>query len=76
MKKLLDSGLINRVEFKQNGIKTFVLRIRKRPVDPCYIMAGDVLVPCIACEKECSVQECDELIDWMYQLAFSEEETA
>jgi DNA-binding Lrp family transcriptional regulator len=69
VKKLLDSGLIERAEFRKEGIKTFVLIACRRPVDPSYILAGEEIVPCIACEEECMVEQCHRLLDWIYQLA-------
>jgi DNA-binding Lrp family transcriptional regulator len=69
VKKLEDSGLIERVEFKKEGIKTFLLRAKRQPVRPEDLLAGDELIPCIACDLECVVEECHPLMDWMYQLA-------
>ncbi|MCE5298828.1 MAG: Lrp/AsnC family transcriptional regulator [Methanoregulaceae archaeon] len=69
VKKLLDSGLIERIEFRKNGIKTFVLKAKRRPVDPNQLLAGEELIPCIGCDMECLVIECPRLLDWMYQLA-------
>ena len=40
-----------------------------RPVHPEDLLAGDELIPCIACDLECIVDECHPLMDWMYQLA-------
>jgi len=69
VKKLLDSGQIERVEFRKNGIRTFILRAHRMPVDPGQLLAGEELIPCIACDIECNVIECPKLLDWMYQLA-------
>jgi Lrp/AsnC family transcriptional regulator, leucine-responsive regulatory protein len=74
VKKLIDSGLIERAEFKKEGIKTYILRATRRPLDPCQILAGEELVPCIGCDEECIVSECHRLMDWMYQLAIIEVE--
>ncbi len=74
VKKLLDTGLIERAEFKKEGIKTYVLTVSKRPLDPAQILAGEDLIPCIGCEDECNVIECNRLMDWMYQLAIAEAE--
>jgi DNA-binding Lrp family transcriptional regulator len=74
VKKLLDSGRVERVEYRQEGIKTFRLIAQKGPADPHCLMAGDELIPCIACDLECSVNDCHLLLDWMYQLAISEAE--
>jgi Lrp/AsnC family leucine-responsive transcriptional regulator len=69
VKKLEEGGLIERSEFKKEGIKTYLLRARQMPVNPCDLLAGDELIPCINCELECIVEECHPLMDWMYQLA-------
>jgi DNA-binding Lrp family transcriptional regulator len=69
VKKLLDSGMIERIEFRKDGIKTFVLKAKKRPIDPNHLLAGEELIPCIGCDMECMVIECPRLLDWMYQLA-------
>ena len=69
VKKLLDSGMIERIEFRKDGIKTFVLKAKRRPVDPNQLLAGEELIPCIGCDMECVVIECPRLLDWMYQLA-------
>ena len=69
VKKLEESGLIDRVDFKKDGIKTYLLRARQQLVNPAELLAGDELIPCIGCELECVVEECHPLMDWMYQLA-------
>jgi len=69
VKKLLDSGLIERIDFRKDGIKTFILKAQRRPVNPSQLLAGEELIPCIACDLECDVVECAKLLDWMYQLA-------
>ena len=35
VKKLEESGLIDRVDFKKDGIKTYLLRAKQQPVNPC-----------------------------------------
>jgi uncharacterized membrane protein len=72
VKRLEDSGLIERVDFKKEGIKTYLLRAKQQPVNPADLLAGDELIPCIGCELECVVEECHPLMDWMYQLAIVE----
>ena len=69
VKKLEESGFIERIEFKKNGIKTYHLRCRQKPANPSNLLAGDELIPCICCELECVVEDCHPLMDWMYQLA-------
>jgi hypothetical protein len=32
------------------------------------------LIPCIACDEDCDVETCTDLLDWMYQLAISDAE--
>ncbi|MDD1666414.1 MAG: winged helix-turn-helix transcriptional regulator [Methanomicrobiales archaeon] len=72
VKKLLDSGQIERIEFKGDGIKTYTLRAVRKSVRPSLILAGGELVPCISCDRECVVTSCNLLLDWMYQLAIEE----
>jgi len=72
VKKMLDADRITRVEYKKNGVKTFLLKAKKIAVDPNLLIAGDDLIPCINCEEECSVEDCPYLMDWMYQLAIEE----
>ena len=72
VKKLEESGLIDREDFKKDGIKTYLLRAKQQPVNPADLLAGDELIPCIGCELECLVEECHPLMDWMYQLAIVE----
>ena len=69
VKKLEESGLIERVEFKKEGLKTYLLKAKQMPVNPSDLLAGDELIPCIGCDLECVVEECHPLMDWMYQLA-------
>jgi Lrp/AsnC family transcriptional regulator, leucine-responsive regulatory protein len=72
VKKLEESGLIDRVEYKKDGIKTYLLRCKQMPVNPADLIAGDELIPCVACDLECIVDQCHPLMDWMYQLAIVE----
>jgi len=72
VKKLEESGLIIREDFKKEGIKTYLLRAKQQPVNPGDLLAGNELIPCIGCELECLVEECHPLMDWMYQLAIVE----
>lgn len=69
VKKLEENRLIERIEYKKDGIKTYLLRAKKRLVDPNFLLSGDELIPCIGCDLECIVEECHPLMDWMYQLA-------
>ena len=72
VKSLEEGGLIDRVEFKKGGIKTYLLRPKRMPVNPHNLLAGNELIPCIACDLECIVEQCHPLMDWMYQLAIVE----
>ena len=69
VKKLEESGLIDRIEYKKDRVKTYLLRAKRLPVNPSDLLAGDELIPCIGCELECIVEQCHPLMDWMYQLA-------
>ncbi|HJJ48907.1 MAG TPA: hypothetical protein O0X39_07985 [Methanocorpusculum sp.] len=40
--------------------------------NPLLLMAGESIVPCVACSEECNVAECPMLEEWVYELAFSE----
>jgi DNA-binding MarR family transcriptional regulator len=72
VKRLIDSELIERVEFRKEGMKTFLLKAKRRAVNPSLLLAGGDLIPCIACEEDCEIEECPYLMDWMYQLAIEE----
>jgi len=72
VKKLLDMNRVERIEHRQDGIKTYRLIACRGPVDPSLLLAGVDLIPCVACELECNAEECSLLLDWMYQLAIYE----
>lgn len=73
VKRLIDLGMVERHEFRKNGIKTYLLKsTKKRVIDPLLLLAGDHLVPCVGCERECVVESCELLLDWMYELAVSD----
>jgi DNA-binding Lrp family transcriptional regulator len=72
VKKLLDEGRIERIEYRKDGIKTYVLRAARVPAEPNLLLAGTELIPCVACDLECIVTICPLLMDWMYQLAIEE----
>jgi Lrp/AsnC family leucine-responsive transcriptional regulator len=69
VKQLEEKGLIDRIEYRKDGIKTYLLRAKRQPVQPDNLLAGDELIPCIGCDLECIVEDCHPLMDWMYQLA-------
>ncbi len=72
VKRLLDAGLIERIEYRSDGIRTYLLRAKTRAIDPSLILAGGEILPCIGCERECVPEECSLLLDWMYQLVLEE----
>jgi DNA-binding Lrp family transcriptional regulator len=72
VKKLVDDGLIERIEYKGDGIKTYRLRAKEQALRPDLILAGGEIIPCIACDQECVVEECHLLVDWIYQLAIDD----
>ncbi len=72
VKKLLDDDRVERIEYRKEGIKSYLLRAVKQPAEPNLLLAGSELIPCVACELECMVDECPLLMDWMYQLAIEE----
>jgi DNA-binding Lrp family transcriptional regulator len=69
VKKLEESGLIDRIEYRKEGVKTYLLRAKQPPANSNDLLAGDELIPCIGCDLECIVEDCHPLMDWMYQLA-------
>ncbi|MDD3620907.1 MAG: winged helix DNA-binding protein [Methanofollis sp.] len=72
VRRLADAGLIDRVEYRDEGIKTYRLKARQQAADPSLLLAGDELIPCIGCELDCNVEQCPLLLDWMYELAIAE----
>jgi DNA-binding Lrp family transcriptional regulator len=72
VKKLSDAGLIDRLEYREEGLKTYLLKARQQAVDPSLLMAGEELIPCVGCDLDCTVEQCPILLDWMYELAISE----
>jgi DNA-binding MarR family transcriptional regulator len=72
VKRLMDAGLIERTEYRSDGIKTYLLQAKRQAIDPSVILAGEQILPCIGCEQECNPEECRLLLDWMYHLAFEE----
>ena len=72
VKKLVDSERIDRIEFKSNGVKTYLLKAKRSAVNPSLLLAGGELIPCVGCEEECTIQDCNSLMDWLYQLAIEE----
>ena len=72
VKKLFDADLIDRIEFREEGIKTYQLKAKQQAVDPALLMAGEELIPCIACDLDCVVEQCPLILDWMYELAINE----
>lgn len=69
VKKLLDAGLIERMEYRGDGSKTYQLIAKKQATDYSVILAGGEILPCICCDLECTPEECTLLMDWMYHLA-------
>ena len=76
LKKLEDGGYIEREECKKDGTRTYLVWLVKteKTIDPLRLMAGEVIVPCVACEDECNIEHCKMLEDWVYELVFSEME--
>ncbi|HJJ90064.1 MAG TPA: MarR family transcriptional regulator [Methanocorpusculum sp.] len=76
LKKLEDSGYIKREKCKNEGNRTYLVHLieEKQTIDPMLLMAGEVIVPCVACDEECDIELCKMLEDWMYELVFSEME--
>lgn len=74
VKGLLDDERVERIEYRREGQRTYLLKAKKPAVDPSLLLAGGELLPCIGCEEECEVLICPLLLDWMYQLAIDEYE--
>lgn len=74
VKGLLDDDRVERIEYRREGQRTYLLKAKKPAVDPSLLLAGGELLPCIGCEEECEVLICPLLLDWMYQLAIDEYE--
>lgn len=74
VKGLLDDEKVERIEYRREGQRTYLLKAKKPAVDPSLLLAGGELLPCIGCEEECEVLICPLLLDWMYQLAIEEYE--
>ncbi|ABN06500.1 transcriptional regulator, TrmB [Methanocorpusculum labreanum Z] len=74
LKKLEDAGLIAREETKKDGTRTYLITVvhTSQAVDPSLLMAGEYIVPCVACDEECTVEHCKMLEDWIYELVFDE----
>jgi DNA-binding MarR family transcriptional regulator len=74
LKTLEDGGYITRTTHTKDGCRTYLIQLipREVAVDPSLLMAGDSIVPCVACDEECDVEHCKLLEDWMYELVFAE----
>lgn len=70
VKKLEEDGRIVRIQEK----KTYLIVGKKeqKNFNPELLMAGETIVPCVACTEECDVSNCKLLEDWIYELVFSE----
>ena len=73
LKQLEDEGKITRQACKGSSYLVTWVKSEKK-VDPMLFMAGDALLPCVACTEECDVPSCKMLEDWIYQLVFAEME--
>ncbi|HJJ41736.1 MAG TPA: winged helix-turn-helix transcriptional regulator [Methanocorpusculum sp.] len=74
LKKLEDDKLIKREKYRLGSVSTYLVTYLSVPkkVDTMLLMAGDSIVPCVACSEECDVLNCQMLEDWIYELVFSE----
>lgn len=73
VKRLEDAGKIKREETR-GKVRTYLIRYVKTQttLDPMLLVAGESLLPCVACDEECDVPSCKMLEDWIYELVFSE----
>ncbi|MDO5844354.1 MAG: MarR family transcriptional regulator [Methanocorpusculum sp.] len=76
LKRLETDGLIERFEYKKDKTRTYLIKPAKKSAvfDVSLLMAGDKIIPCVACDEECDVSKCPMLEDWVYELVFSEME--
>ncbi|HJJ99347.1 MAG TPA: MarR family transcriptional regulator [Methanocorpusculum sp.] len=74
LKKFEDGGYVEREVCKKDGTRTYLVRIVKteKAINPMLLMAGKIIVPCVACSEECDAEHCKILEDWVYELVFSE----
>lgn len=73
IKYLEDNDKITRQEAK-GGTYLIKARAPERIIDPMLFMAGDLILPCVACTEECDIPTCKMLEDWIYELVFAEME--
>lgn len=73
LKHLEDEGRITRQATKGNTFLVTWMKTDKK-IDPMLIMAGEAILPCVACTEECDVPSCKMLEDWIYELVFAEME--
>ena len=71
LKNLENERKIAREKVKGNTYNLTAIK-RENTVASDLLMAGKVLVPCVACTEECNVSTCKRLEDWIYELVFSE----
>jgi len=73
LKHLEDAGKIIREPSKGGTFLVSWVKTEKNS-DPMLLMAGDAILPCVACTEECDVPTCKMLEDWIYELVFAEME--
>ncbi len=73
LKILEEEGKIAREKVKGNTYNITAVN-HERVIDSALLMAGESIVPCVACTEECDVPNCKLLEDWIYELVFSEME--
>lgn len=73
LKNLEEAGDVSREAVKGG---TFLVKWvkKEKTIDPMLLMAGDAILPCVACTEECDVPSCKMLEDWIYELVFAEME--
>ena len=70
LKELEDTKRITRT--KEKGTYRVKGKIVPKKLNVSLLMAGNSIVPCVACTEECDVPTCKLLEDWIYDLVFSE----
>ena len=69
---LEEKGLIKRDWEKIKGTRTYRITYIGNSLNYDFLMAGEVLAPCIGCDEECRPVECLLMDQWVIALAEDE----
>jgi hypothetical protein len=71
----VEAGDYHKLLVSSKGYLSDIAMVKtEKTIDPMLLMAGEAIVPCVACDEECNVEHCKMLEDWVYELVFSEME--